>query len=370
MSILIFIAVLFLAYSNGANDNFKGVATLFGSGTIDYKKAINLATITTLLGSVASIFLASALVKNFSGWGLVPDALIASPSFVVAVALGAAGTVFIATKIGMPISTTHGIIGALTGAGLIAVGLQFNFTKLGSTFFLPLILSPLIATILSFVFYYIFKEGKRRSEVKKDSCVCIVEEQNVYSFDGTATVANSLTIKTGNETDCRDPNSGTIVGVYSTKFIDTLHFISAGVVSFARGLNDTPKMVGLLLIVQPLNTQLSLAGIAVAMATGGLLNAKKVGKTMSKKITTMNHKQGLIANLVTALLVVTASFNGLPVSTTHVSVGSLFGIGTASKQANRKVISGILLSWLITLPIAAIISAILYLVTSNLIFLK
>ena len=81
---------------------------------------------------------------------------------------------------------------------------------------------------------------------------------------------------------------------------------------------------------------------------------------MSKKITAMNHEQGLTANMVTALLVTTASFNGLPVSTTHVSVGSLFGIGTASRQANGKVISGILLSWLLTLPVAAIISAAIY----------
>lgn len=360
MIIFIFLSVLFLAYSNGANDNFKGVATLFGSGTTDYKKAINWATITTLLGSVASIFFAAALVKNFSGKGLIPDALIAAPSFAVAVALGAALTVFIATKIGMPVSTTHGLVGALTGAGLVAVGLQFNFTKLGGTFFLPLILSPLIATILSFTFYYIFREGKRRSGIEKDSCACIVAEQNVYSFDGTATFSNSLVIKLGNVKDCRETNSRTIVGVYATKFIDTLHFISAGAVSFARGLNDTPKIAGLLLLAQSLNINFGLAVIAIFIAAGGLLNAKKVGETMSKKITAMNHVQGLTANLVTAMLVTTASFNGLPVSTTHVSVGSLFGIGTANRQANGKVISGILLSWLLTLPVAAFISAAIY----------
>lgn len=63
--ILLFLAACFLAYSNGANDNFKGVATLFGSGTLNYKKAITWATVTTLLGSIAAIFLASTLVKIF-----------------------------------------------------------------------------------------------------------------------------------------------------------------------------------------------------------------------------------------------------------------------------------------------------------------
>ena len=71
--ILLFLAACFLAYSNGANDNFKGVATLFGSGTTNYKKAIGWATITTALGSISAIFLAEELVKNFSGKVHKPD---------------------------------------------------------------------------------------------------------------------------------------------------------------------------------------------------------------------------------------------------------------------------------------------------------
>ncbi len=101
--IFLFIAACFLAYSNGANDNFKGVATLFGSGITNYKKAISWATITTFSGSVAAIFLAEELVKNFSGKGLVPNELILNPSFAISIAIGAALTVFLATKIGMPI---------------------------------------------------------------------------------------------------------------------------------------------------------------------------------------------------------------------------------------------------------------------------
>ncbi len=119
--VLLFLAACFLAYSNGANDNFKGVATLFGSGTTHYKNAINWATVTTFAGSVAAIFLAEALVKNFSGKGLVPNELIQNPVFAISIALGAALTVFIATRIGMPISTTHGLVGGLFGAGVMAM---------------------------------------------------------------------------------------------------------------------------------------------------------------------------------------------------------------------------------------------------------
>lgn len=368
MTFLIFIAVVFLAFSNGANDNFKGVATLFGSGTTNYKKAIHWATITTLLGSVVSIFFAAALVKNFSGKGLIPDTYLSAPSFAIAVAMGAAMTVMLATKIGMPVSTTHGLVGALAGAGIVAVGAEMNFSKLGSAFFLPLILSPLIAAMLSLLLYRLFTSVRKKSGITKESCACVVQVQNAETqnfvplhFVNTAAVEkNSLGIKIGTISQCNEQYNGTVIGISAQKTLDFAHYISSGAVSFARGLNDTPKMVGLLLLVNSLNISMSAGIIAAVIAIGGLLNAKKVGETMSKKITPMNHGQGFTANLVTALLVSTASFNGLPVSTTHVSVGSLFGIGTVTKKVNTKVISEILLSWILTLPVAGIISGLVY----------
>jgi len=321
--ILLFIVACFLAFSNGANDNFKGVATLFGAGITNYKKAINWATITTFSGSVAAIFLADALVKNFSGKGLVPNELIQTPIFAIAIALGAAITVFFATKIGMPISTTHSLVGALFGAGVMAVGSDFNFDKLGNTFLMPLIVSPLMAAILSLLAYVLFKFLRNKTP--------------------------SLTKE--------DP---TLFGISSPKILDSLHYLSSGIVSFARGLNDTPKIVGLLIIINTIAIEWSMIAVAIIMALGGLLNAKKVGETMSKKITKMNSGQGFTANMITGVLVTTASVHGLPVSTTHVSVGSLFGIGMVTKKADYKVIGKIVLSWVLTLPIAAIISAIIF----------
>lgn len=321
--LLLFLAACFLAYSNGANDNFKGVATLFGSGTTNYKNAISWATITTFSGSVAAIFLADELVKNFSGKGLVPDDLIQTPIFAIAIAMGAAITVFLATKIGMPISTTHSLVGALFGTGIVAVGNTFNFKLLTSTFLFPLIVSPLIAMILSLITYLVFKFIRRQiPSLHKDNPA--------------------------------------LLNFSSLNILNSLHYLSSGIVSFARGLNDTPKIVGLLIIANTIDLKWSMILIAITMALGGLLNAKNVGETMSKKITKMNAGQGFTANIVTGLLVTTASIHGLPVSTTHVSVGSLFGIGTVTKKANYKVITNILLSWLLTLPIAAIISAVIF----------
>src|SRR5829696_8115318 len=97
---LLFIATFFLAYSNGANDNFKGVASLFGSGTTTYRTAIVWATAATMAGSVASIFLAEALLKKLSGKGLVAEEFVGSQAFLLAVAIGAGLTVILATRFG------------------------------------------------------------------------------------------------------------------------------------------------------------------------------------------------------------------------------------------------------------------------------
>ena len=142
----------------------------------------------------------------------------------------------------------------------------------------------------------------------------------------------------------------------SQKLLDYLHFCSAGVVSFARSLNDTPKIVALLLLIKGLSVHWGILAVAVGMATGGLLNARKVAETMSNKITKLNHGQGFTANLATGILVIFASKFGMPVSTTHVSVGSLFGIGLVTRHLNTRMVLEILLSWFITLPVAAVFS--------------
>ena len=120
--VLLFCATLFLAYANGANDTFKGVATLYGSNTATFKTALWIGTIATLAGCLSSVFLAEALVKAFSGKGLVPDAVSASPHFLSAVAAGTASTVMLATVFGFPVSTTHALTGALVGAGAMRPG--------------------------------------------------------------------------------------------------------------------------------------------------------------------------------------------------------------------------------------------------------
>ncbi|HZA38680.1 MAG TPA: anion permease [Candidatus Baltobacteraceae bacterium] len=363
---LLFLATCFLAYSNGANDNFKGVASLFGSRTCGYRTAISWATITTFAGSIMSIFLAQTLLKKFSGKGIVPDHFTGSEYFLLAVAIGAGLTVILATLTGFPISTTHALTGAIIGCGLVAVGSQVNFGALGKGFVLPLLLSPILAMAVAGSLYAIFHGTRIALGLKKKWCVCIDEDERVIAMPQPTSLLALRAISlpshlTVDEVEnCRERYGGNFLGFTSQQVVDAAHFLSAGTVSFARGLNDTPKIVAILLLWKALDIRWGFAAVAVTMAIGGLLNARKVAETMSKKITVMNHGQGFTANLTTAILVVLASLFGLPVSTTHVSVGSLFGIGLTTDKANYPMISAIVLSWLVTLPCAAILAGTTY----------
>lgn len=362
LTVLIFISVCFLAYSNGANDNFKGVASLFGSGTCGYRTAISWATIATFAGSVTALFLAQALIKKFSGKGLVPDTLVASPQFVLAVACGAGATVLLATWLGFPISTTHGLTGALVGAGLASSASAVNFALLGKTFVMPLLVSPLLAVATGGLVYVLFRFVRLRLGVTKEMCVCAGVEQltvSVPQTNGTFAVQAlpAVTVSVDQPKTCTQRYTGTVLGVNAGHLLDSLHFVSAGAVSFARGLNDTPKIAGLLLVASALHIRWGLVATAVAMAVGGFLNARRIAETISHKITGMNTGQGFAANLSTAALVTTASFHGLPVSTTHVSIGALLGMGMVTGQTKWKPVMGVLASWVITLPCAALLSA-------------
>lgn len=311
LTTLLFVAVCFVAFTNGANANFKGVASLYGSGTTTLRRALIWGTVTTFAGSVAAVFLAQGLLKKFSGRGIVPDALVASPDFVSAVAIGAALTSFVATRFGFPVSTTHALVGALLGAGLAGSGADVQFAALGKNFVFPLFFSPAVAVVLGAVTYVTLR---------------------------------ALRLAPDNRTPT----------------LDAMHYLSTGAASFARGLNDTPKMAALLMASPALGTSWGYLAIALMIVVGGLLDADRVAETLGKKVTSMNPGQGFAASLVTAVLVTTASLHSLPVSTTHVSVGSLLGIGVTTRQAKWRKVGEILLAWVTTVPCAAILAGLAF----------
>jgi len=362
--LFVIIAALWLAYSNGANDNIKGVATLYGSDTTSYKRALYWATITTFAGSVFSIFAARRLVITFSGKGLVSDALVGSPEFAAAVGLGAAMTIFIATRIGMPTSTTHALIGGLLGTG-VAARTQIATGVLVSKFAIPMLTSPILAILSAGCLYIFFTNLRRWLGVTKETCVCVADGsfQPVRITESGAMVMSSpgLDLTVDETARCIQRYHGAAVGVHAQSSLDAMHYLSAGAVCFSRAVNDTPKIAALLLMATALSPGIGIALIAVAMILGGLIHSKRIAETMGNRITDLNTGQGFTANITTAGLVLFASNLGVPVSTTHVSCGSVFGIGVVNRQCRWTTVTGILGTWITTLPAAGIFSASLYL---------
>ncbi|OGB26594.1 MAG: hypothetical protein A3I66_17275 [Burkholderiales bacterium RIFCSPLOWO2_02_FULL_57_36] len=347
MEILLIPVALFLAFGNGANDNFKGFATVWGSDTLSYRSALLLATVATVAGSLLSLFLAQELVQQFSGKGLLPDVIVGAPQFIVSAGIGAALTVMIATRTGLPISTTHALIGGLVGAGLAASPGEVQFGRLWNTFLLPLLLSPVIAASLGIVAYRLLR---LRPEKKDCACVLAPAQDLVPGAAAISIAAPRLVIAEGAACDALAAPAARFSIAHS---LDRLHIFSAGLICFARGVNDTPKLAALLIAAHLVNAEGSVLLIAAVMAAGGLLLARRVAETMSRRITRMDHTQGVAANLITATLVLSASQLGLPVSTTHVSVGSIAGVGAGADTLNRDMLRSVLLSWIATLPMAA-----------------
>jgi PiT family inorganic phosphate transporter len=134
--------------------------------------------------------------------------------------------------------------------------------------------------------------------------------------------------------------------------------MSAAALGFARGLNDTPKVLTLLVSAQALGVShlQGLLAVASAMVVGGVLHSRRLAETLGKRITTLNPGQGLLANLVGSLMVIGASLLGSPVSTTHVTTGAILGIGAWNRSSNWRLVVEILLAWVVTLPVAALVS--------------
>lgn len=151
---------------------------------------------------------------------------------------------------------------------------------------------------------------------------------------------------------------------------DTIHWISSGLASFARGTNDAPKIVAMLLLGSATATwpstpfQLSVFGaVALAMGLGSYFGGLRVTEVLAEKVTRMNHAEGLTANLTTSSLVLTSGWLGLPVSTTHVSSSAIIGIGLLKgvTAVHWTTVRDMVLAWVITTPAAAGFAALTYL---------
>jgi len=357
-----FAALATLAFANGANDNGKPIATILGAKMASPRRALVASTAATLLGSLLAIGLGKALAASFSAKGLVGVEVATTVPFVVSVLLGAALTVLLATRLGLPISTTHALIGAIVGAGLAAT--TVNAALLGSAFVIPLLSSPLVALAITALTGPGLTALAGRLGLSKGNCVCVKETWAPLSASADGTLATSvalpvLALEVSPVEGCRAHGGATLAGIEVQLATDALHWVSALSVSFGRGLQDGAKIAGLGLLLWGQHFALEGAiGVAVLMAAGGLLAARRVALTMSERIVSLSGGKALFANLVSAGLIFGATAAGLPVSTTHVTTGALVGVRLGSDAPRESWLGRILLSWVVTLPLAAGLAAV------------
>ncbi len=251
------------------------------------------------------------------------------------------------------------MIGALIGSAL-AANSSIDTVVLSNKLLKPLLISPFIAMGASLIVYPLLRITRKRLGVFEETCICVGNEVLETVPAGCAPLAivekiDHWSITTGNAASCTSRYSGRVMGLEAAAVLDKMHFLSAGVVSFARGLNDTPKIAAMLLVAPAFSGFAACIAVGLVIAVGGLISAHRVAETMSQRITKLNHGQGFTANALAGMIIIGASKFGMPVSTTHVSCGALFGIGAATGSAQWKTIGTIFVAWITTLPLGGLI---------------
>lgn len=317
-----------LAFANGANDISKSIATLVGSGESDYKKAVVVTSLAVAAGAVLASAWAVKMTLLFTKGMLSPQVQL-NQTFALAILAGAVGWVLLSTRVGMPVSTTHAIVGATLLTGLYAFGFdQVLWGSVWKKVALPLLLSPVVAFGAAWLLF------------RGLNWLC--REQYCLNCHWA-------------------------------------HWASAVSSGFARGLNDTPKIAGLgFFFYAVLDPNATVAPrwfflvLAAANAVGGIILGLKVTDTLAHKVTRMDHLEGFAANLATTAMVVATAVHGFPVSTTHVSSSAIMGMGLrkGTGGVNHAMIGQIALAWLVTLPTAGVIGVATYWTLTHMVLLR
>ncbi len=354
MTLLVLLLVVGLAAANGANDVPKGVATLAGAGVAKIRTAILWGTVTTAIGCLVSLQFASKMTALFSK-GIVSAH--PTPAFAAAVLIGTLAWVALATWRSLPVSTTHALTGALLGAGALFASSAVQWNALVAKVVQPLLVSVLVAWVISVLLALGSRLLSGKLLVKK--VTTHVEDANSPLNNGPSGGAGTATLErteTQTQTQSAQAHRLGAVGI--------AHWLTSGLTSFARGMNDAPKIVaiGSFALISGMTPTSLLFIVTAAMAIGGLVVGGKVAGRLANDVIKMSHVEGFTANLTTAALVGLGAFQGLPMSTTHVSIGAISGTaGTDLSRIKKKTVRDFAMAWLITPPFAAAVSALAYL---------
>jgi inorganic phosphate transporter, PiT family len=387
----------YMAWNIGANDVANSMASAVGANAITIRQAVFIAAILNILGAT---FIGSH-VTNTVRKGIVSTQVLTDPHLALIGALSAllaaALWVSFATWKSLPVSTTHSIVGAMIGFGIMAGGPKvINWAKLGAVV-MSWIISPIFSMIIAFV---LFKVIVRFILSREQALAAAVRLSPFFIGSTCFVVILSFLFKTplGKSLDIGAPAALALalaiaagLGFLGKSLIhrflvrkgketveEIFRRIQIGTscyVALAQGANDVANAIGPLAVIYflvktgsvgskvPVPVFLLIFG-GVGIACGIWMAGSRVMTTMGTKITTLTNTRGFSVDFAAATTVLLASKMGLPVSTTHAAVGGVMGVGLARgiEAVNFRIVLQIMIYWILTVPAAAITSMLLFLI--------
>ncbi len=386
---------LYMAWAIGANDVANAMGTSVGSGALTVWGAILVAGIFEFCGA----FFAGGHVTDTVRKGMLDLSMIDRDQLIYGMlaSLAAAGTLLVgATRFGLPVSTTHSIVGAIVGFGAVAIGPDAVKWDKIIHIVLSWLTSPLLSGVIAF---FIFQITRSRVLDRPDPVAQIRKLGPVFFFF-VFFIIGLVTLFKGLKPLNLDLNLGEALigstvlgfigmglGIFFIRRVNlgpedpknrfsrverifvVLQILTACAIAFAHGSNDVANSIGPLAAVahavqgmdlgskapvEPWMLAIGGVGIIVGLGTWGY----RVMETVGKRITELTPSRGFAAQLSAATTIVLASRMGIPISTTHTLVGAVLGVGLARGigALDLRVVGKIIASWVATLPIAAALS--------------
>ena len=395
-------ACIYMACNIGANDVANAMGTSVGSGSLTFKQAIYIAAIAEFAGA----FFVGGHVSDTIRKGMLDPTIFSETPIIlvygmIAALLSAALWLNIASYLAWPVSTTHSIVGAVVGFGIMAGGMDaINWIKVWSVV-MSWVVSPLMGGLVAFLLFrfltnQVFRRRNPLLYAKRILpymvfLVCVIlanamfykglknlhlnfsfSEAILYSFIVGAIgffIAKPLSKKIPDV-----PRKEIHKQLEATENIfKYLQITTAFYIAFAHGSNDVANAVGPLAAVFSIlksgTVEMKVAMPTWILALGGgfivfglLVWGRRVMETIGKKITEITPSRGFCATFAAATVVLICSKMGLPVSTTHTLVGSVIGVGLARglPTLNLGIVKEIVMSWLATVAFTALLAAILF----------
>ena len=402
----------FMAYGIGANDVANAMGTSVGSKALTLTQALVIAAIFEFLGAYfAGASVTTTIRENIVDPTLYDDSPDVFVLGMMASLLAAGAWLLLSTTFGLPVSTTHAIIGSIAGFSIYYIG----WSSVSWGYILEVtfswILTPFFAAILSGLLYW-----SARKFVLKAKEPISAARQFIPIYAGLVGFSiSAITLNKGLK-NTEVPNLITtyfggydlVASLFLLSFLIAFlcylvsrfllsHYVSksdnpnvegkfailmiftASSIAFAHGSNDVANAVGPMAAVVATIENLGqiddvavipewilLTG-AIGIVIGMLTLGYKVIRTVGERITKLKPSKGFAAEMATAIVVVLGSVSGIPLSTTHTLVGAVVGIGIfSSNKVNYRSVSEIGVSWLITLPGGAIFSIIFFIILKSL----